>query len=274
MDDNNQISHNVKAHDLIASVYNFKHEEIYNPVEQKRLAEVVAKVISLTGKDHPTVLDYGAGTGNLTNLFLQKGCQVIALDISKKSLEILKQQYNHPNLQTKIFDGLTIPLPDNSIDIVATYSVLHHIPDYLSAISQMARVLSTNGLLYIDHEANDYKWQPDENLKKYYRLTKRNFFEYLSKKIKTRELFELSYYTNGFISLFVNKKHRREGDIHVWSDDHIEWNKIIDLFQNQHLKIIENIDYLMYKPKGGEKLYEEFKNNCHDTKYLICQKYQ
>jgi ubiquinone/menaquinone biosynthesis C-methylase UbiE len=65
------IKHNKEAHDTIAKVYDLKHAEIYNEVEQQRLNETIKDLILLfRGKDTPQVLDFGAGTGNLSLKFL------------------------------------------------------------------------------------------------------------------------------------------------------------------------------------------------------------
>ena len=51
---------------------------------------------------------------------------------------------------------------DGSYDMVATYSVLHHVPDYLRIVEEMARVLKPGGILYLDHEASDSYWEGDK----------------------------------------------------------------------------------------------------------------
>lgn len=43
--------------------------------------------------------------------------------------------------------------------MVATYSVLHHIPDYLGVIKELIRVTKPGGIIYIDHEVNEQYWE-------------------------------------------------------------------------------------------------------------------
>jgi ubiquinone/menaquinone biosynthesis C-methylase UbiE len=253
----------------IADVYELKHTEIYNPIEQTRLKTVIKKLLNHLKQQDVKVLDFGAGTGNLTLKFLQAGCRVTAADISEKSIQILQKRANHPNLTTKRFDGGDLPFDNEMFDIVGTYSVLHHIPDYLHAIREMIRVAKPGGLIYIDHEANENKWNPDDNLQAYHALTRQTRFEHIKSLIKTRELFTREFLKCVWMKAFVDKRYEREGDIHVWKDDHIEWPKIVDLIRANNCEIIENTDYLLYRPKGGTALYEKYKHLTSDTKSII-----
>ena len=45
-----------------------------------------------------------------------------------------------------------------------------------------------------------------------------------------------------------------------------------DLIIKKNCKIIEEVDYLMYKHKGGIVLYNEYKNKCNNTKCLVVKK--
>lgn len=269
----NQIKHNEKIHDKLFKTYNLKHSEIYNKFEQKRLSEVVNNIVESTRKNEPKVLDVGAGTGNLSLKFLKLKCEVTASDVSKNSLFLLRELSGNNNyLKLAIIKNKELPFKDNQFDIVCTYSVLHHIPDYEFTVQEMIRVTKPGGFIYIDHEANENKWKLDSYLKEYYRKTKQTKIEHLIKLIKTKELFTFDFIKTVFIKLLVNKRYQREGDIHVWHDDHIDWRKIFNLIKKNNCELFEKTDYLMYKPKGGMQLYNSFKNKCTDTKYVIVKK--
>ena len=87
----NNIKHNQIQHDKVALTYNIKHSEIYNIFEQNRLEKSIDSCIkSINSRSSIKVLDFGAGTGNLSRIFLEKGCTVTACDVSQKSLNVLK----------------------------------------------------------------------------------------------------------------------------------------------------------------------------------------
>lgn len=269
---NNEIEHNRSAHNIVASSYNGKHAEIYNEFEQSRLRALIQHIIGSTKKNvgDLKVLDFGAGTGNLSRIFVGLGCKVTACDVSTKSLELLKENLKSKELEIVAYDGTELPFADNVFDITATYSVLHHIPDYLAAVREMIRVTKPGGIIYIDHEANINRWKPPQALQDYYAKTKQTKLEHLKKLVVSGELFTWGFIKTPFILLF-NKRYRREGDIHVWPDDHIEWEKLISLCTETCL-LLEEKDYLMYKPKMEESEYQDYSNLCNDTKYVLFQK--
>lgn len=268
------IEHNKKAHNNVAKTYNIKHTEIYNEYEQNRLEELIKKIITYSWKKQPKVLDVWAGTWNLTNYFLKNNCFVTASDVSEKSLDFLKNRFNEfkNSLNTKIIDSENLPFEDNTFDITATYSVLHHIPDYLNTVNEMIRVTKPWGFIFIDHEANENKYNPDEILKEYNSLTKQTRFEHIIKLIETKELFTFDFIKTVFIKLFINKRYEREWDIHVWLDDKIEWNKIKLILEKNNCQIVEENNYLLYIPKISVREYLDYAKKCNDTKYLIIQK--
>lgn len=269
---NKNIDHNQIQHDKVASFYNIKHTEIYNFYEQDRLEKTIDYVIESSGAKELKVLDFGAGTGNLSRIFADKGCQVTACDVSQVSLDILTQNLPSYDIKTVLYDGVKLPFVDDSFDVVATYSVLHHIPDYLSAILEMVRVVKKGGLVYIEHEASENKWNPTSSLKEYYSFVRQTRWEHLKKLFRTRELFTFDFFKAVFIKTFINKRYEREGDIHVWVDDHIEWDKVKKCLTLKGYEIFKEVDYLMYKPKGGMDLFNNFKDRCADTKYIIIKK--
>ncbi|OQA31899.1 MAG: hypothetical protein BWY55_00196 [archaeon ADurb.Bin336] len=269
---NNIISQNKKAHDKIFKVYNLKHSEIYNKIEQARLRKVILNIVKKVKAKEINVLDVGAGTGNLSLKFLDEGCKVIASDVSEKSLELLKKLSNkNKNLSVAMITNENLPFKDNEFDITCCYSVLHHVPDYINTVKEMIRVTKPGGFIYIDHEANENKWKPNKYLIEYYKKTNQTFVEHLIKLIKTRELFSFDFIKTFFIKTFVDKRYKREGDIHVWIDDHINWKKIRAL-SKKHCKIILEEDYLMYKQKVGLKEYLNLRKLCNDTKYILLKK--
>mgnify|MGYP000599987422 CR=1 FL=1 len=267
----NEIQDNVEKHNRIANDYDLRHPEIYNPIEQARLVSAVNQCVSLT-KLNPLltqVLDYGCGAGNLSRIFLNLGCAVTAADVAPAFLDVVQQRTGfNPKLDTMLLNGQNLrEVADQSYDIVALYSVLHHIPDYLVAIRECVRVLRYGGILFIDHEHNGEKWSPSPALHAYRLLTTaRHGIEYY-----LRSLISPRWYIKKFKKL-RNPRYQEEGDIHVWPDDHIEWNVLKEMVERLGVNTIVYADYLGYEPGIDPGVYDTYKTKCSDMKLYMGRK--
>ena len=267
------IEHNAVAHDIAARHYDSKHVEIFNPLEQARLAATVAEAVALAGRAGPEVLDVGAGTGNLGLKFLAAGCTVTAADVSAQSLERLSRKAPAgAALKTQVLTGERLPFADASFDIACCYSVLHHIPDYLLTVREMARVVRPGGLLYIDHESSPRSWSNDPILAEYRKLTRLTLREHVLSLLRTGEAFTPAFAKTIYLKAFVNRRYEREGDIHVWPDDHVEWDKVAEAMAAHGVRIERTQEYLHFVPRGGVELYERFRNRCSDMQFVFARK--
>lgn len=263
---------NIDPHERMARVYDSKHLEIFNDIEQGRIEKIVADMVAnYPGCGEIQVMDFGAGTGNLTRFFLEERCSVTACDVSRMSLDILKKKMVTHRLNTTLLTGDSLPFADQTFDMAVTYSVLHHIPDYLYAVGELVRVLKPGGLLYIDHEFNENYWKPDDALAEYQAATSYSIFDHLVRLVRQGDIFSLSLYKAALIKLLLNRRYEREGDIHVWPDDHVDWNKVVEVVSRQCV-LVRNEDYLLYRPKGGVPLYERLRGRCSDMKFVVARK--
>jgi SAM-dependent methyltransferase len=95
------------------------------------------------------LLDVGCGTGQ-TSSFIAKNysCTVIAVDNNEKMLEKAALRFKHDNATVNLMsaDGMQLPLPASSVDIVLSESVTIFtiIPD---ALKEYARILKPGGTL-------------------------------------------------------------------------------------------------------------------------------
>lgn len=79
-----------------------------------------------------SILDFGAGTGMFSKVLSSRGYSVTPLDVRAYSY--------FPDIQPIIYDGKTIPFPDNSFDAVMSMAVLHHTPDPETLVQELIRV--------------------------------------------------------------------------------------------------------------------------------------
>lgn len=110
------------------------------------------------------VADVGAGTGFLSAALAPQVAKVYVLDGSPAMLEVARKNLaGFANVEFRQADGLALPLPDASLDAVFANMYLHHCPDPLAAIQEMARLLKPGGRLVItDLDAHSYTWMKDE----------------------------------------------------------------------------------------------------------------
>src|SRR5439155_21086938 len=79
-----------------------------------------------------TVADVGAGTGLLTLGAVERvgpDGDVLALDVSVDALEELRRNTSAPNISYLVGRADVLPLPDESVDVVLTRSVLIYVDD-------------------------------------------------------------------------------------------------------------------------------------------------
>ena len=99
-----------------------------------------------------TVVDFGAGMCWLTIGLHRTGCRVVALDVSKAALELGERAFHEARLPAGTppprflaYDGYRFPLEDGSVDRVACYDALHHVPNKRTVLREMFRVLRPGG---------------------------------------------------------------------------------------------------------------------------------
>lgn len=111
-----------------------------------------------------SVADVGAGTGYLAAGLAPLVRQVYVLDGSPAMLEIARQNLAKiSNVTFQLADGDSLPLLEASLDAVFANMYLHHTPDPLVAIKEMARLVKPGGRLVItDMDAHPYSWLKDE----------------------------------------------------------------------------------------------------------------
>lgn len=110
--------------------------------------ESLLESIDLTGLD---VMDFGCGTGLLTERIVHQASSVVAIDPSEKMIAVLadKQLHNVSVVQSE----LTQELIDHNetlrrgFDLILASSVLAFVPDYQQTLHRLKRLLRKGGYL-------------------------------------------------------------------------------------------------------------------------------
>lgn len=165
-------------------------------------------------KFNPPVLDVGCGDGFVAKIILQNRNQQFdwGIDLSPNEISIAKKSGIYKNC--KVANVYNLPFKNNFFQTVFSNSVIEHIPDLHQSISEMSRVLKTNGELIIT--------VPTPYLTSY--LAGVNLF----KKLKLKFLANL--YGKFFNKMFA----------HYNLHDHKSWEKIL---LNHKLKLKSHTYY-------------------------------
>ena len=97
-------------------------------------------------------LDVGCGSGFLSSLAKDFFADGVGIDISIGQLRSYRKEV--PQYSPLLGDITRLSLRNQSVDMVGSYSVLHHIFDYHRVIDEMTRILRGGGILYVDFEPN------------------------------------------------------------------------------------------------------------------------
>jgi SAM-dependent methyltransferase len=156
------------------------------------------------------------------------------------------------------------------LDLAGAYSVLHHVPDYLKAVGDMARVVRTGGIIYIDHERNRSFWNPTPEYQEFQRLGRTRWLR-LTGPEGWRKFLRPSNYLMKLRRL-RDRRYTFEGDIHVWPDDHIEWDLVERQLKECGCKVLLKEEYLLYQRGYRLEVYQRFKDRCADMCLLVAGK--
>ena len=97
------------------------------------------------------VVDFGCGTGWLSQSLALIGCRPISVDVSQRALDLGKAftAAKYPEIADEItylrYDGSTIDLPDNSVDCVICMDSFHHVANQNRILSEFYRILVQDG---------------------------------------------------------------------------------------------------------------------------------
>ena len=106
----------------------------------------------------PTILDCGAGTGNIGLEFLKSGFKVVGVDLSAEMLDIFYQKALKLDQQSNLLELINQDIDSfllsnrNCFDVVVCSSFLHHLPKYLPVVNELCDRVNPGGFLYIAWE--------------------------------------------------------------------------------------------------------------------------
>ncbi len=245
---------NIAVHKFEAQYYELLHPEVYGRQEQQRITSTLKKIDKVIPSNHKKALDFGAGTGNLTGKLLKMGYTVMAVDISPEMCAILKMRYK-AFLDAGKLNVVNLPLEnvdfeDEKFDLIACYSVLHHLPDYEGTLEMLSVLLKQGGVMYIDHEASPFYWENEPRLLA--NLLKSIYF-HSNPMINALHFVILGFRIAPVDYTYSDYWHKKEHPL-----DH---SKVESTFEKAGFRLFKRIDYHLrgtWVPNPSFYLYQRF----------------
>ncbi len=121
------------------------------------------KIINLVRRVRPSTLelcaDVGCSSGIITKSLSTICHQIIGLDVDYENITIAHHSNQHSNVNFVEGSGLSLPLPDNSLDLVISTQVYEHCGDPQALLEEIYRTLKPGGICFF---SGPNRWWPFE----------------------------------------------------------------------------------------------------------------
>lgn len=130
-----QEAHYESEYDYWSESPHLKHRHLYEML-MTRLSDLIRRMP--LPDQPPEVLEIGAGNGAVSERLLALGCDVTGTEMSRHSVATMNERFAGNDRFWAVLDpdGSLESIEDREFDLIIYASVLHHIPDYESAIRE------------------------------------------------------------------------------------------------------------------------------------------
>jgi SAM-dependent methyltransferase len=134
---------------------NHNYQDYWEGREYEHAAEELAIRRLLKGKHFKNAVDVGGGYGRLSKYLTNFADHVTLAEPSQQQLDIAKMYLkDSPNVDSKKLQAADLKFKDGSVDLVLVVRVLHHLPDPMPELREIARILKPGGTFLLEF-AND-----------------------------------------------------------------------------------------------------------------------
>jgi SAM-dependent methyltransferase len=109
------------------------------------------------------VLEVGCGQGVGIELIRRQfvGAEVVGIDVDARMIRRARRRLDgrRNGVEVQVGDVCSLPFDDGSFDVVVDFAVVHHVPDWQAALSEIARLLAPGGqFLFEDYDVARHNW--------------------------------------------------------------------------------------------------------------------
>lgn len=130
---------------------NWTYTHFWHGRDYEHAAEEIAIRRLLRNHRFKKAVDVGGGYGRLCLLLEHYADKVVLAEPSQKQLDIAADFLkDHPKIERRLMQADDLQFKDGSVDLVTMIRVMHHLPDPSTEFSEIARVLSDDGVAIIE----------------------------------------------------------------------------------------------------------------------------
>jgi 2-polyprenyl-3-methyl-5-hydroxy-6-metoxy-1,4-benzoquinol methylase len=107
--------------------------------------EKYERALRVDKSPNSTILDVGCGVGQVVRSLVEAGFSAHGVEVSEENLALAREHAG----EFQLYDGHTLPYPQNSIDAVGAFNVLEHVENPVGLLDEMTRVLCPGGRIVI-----------------------------------------------------------------------------------------------------------------------------
>ena len=223
-------------------------------------------------------LELGAGHGPYAEVLLAAGWQVTVVDQSRDVVEVLHRDLgDSPGLTVHHDLEAGLAAAPGGVSLVLGTSVLHHVPDYLSMVEEMVRVLRPGGVAFIDHEVNEGFWDKEGCVAEFRRAVQAERASRPGWWNPNRKRWQYYLVPRNLIGE-AQLRYRpqmifcTEGDVHIWEFDHIEWVEVERGLNAAGAEVVRADEYLVYRQEYPHSIWMDFKTRCSDMRTVTARR--
>ena len=132
----------------------FKPLHKFNPIRISYIKENIIKTFKLNQKKTPLknikILDIGWGGGLLSEPICRLGAEVIAIDASKKNIEVAKLHAKKNNLKINYICTSPEKLKvKNQFDVILNMEIVEHVENVNFFLKSCSKLLKKNGIMFV-----------------------------------------------------------------------------------------------------------------------------
>ena len=104
-------------------------------------------------------VDLACGHGRLTSKLIKSFRLVFAIDVNPENVQYVSERFaSDENVITRLCDGSSIPVADNSVDVLICWdAMVHFSPDTIgSYLKEIRRILTPTGIAVLHHSNISY----------------------------------------------------------------------------------------------------------------------